>query len=331
MLLQSTYEISSIPIRLWATGKDGLMRYWIQGRKCYRQELACKMQFYSEIRGYSVSPNRRYLVVALHAETLTIDVATRKWRNLTRSRRYPDGSYTIEVVRVRSWAPNNVHFLARSWRTPATDIPIYSVNPPRLVHTVIASGEVRWAGWYPDSKHLYYALAPKEHEKQQSDPLSQPHYLLPITGGKPRKLSRQEVSRLLTDWDYLAFRGSEFVEPNRFGYTLDRNVRVVYNNDPAEKVGAIVVQRRGGEQRVLTIPNTANTPMRIRDIDADHQHLLVMDNYFNFFVVHIADNRWSRIGNIVSLVPGSQPGDVPEILVAEFVNTGYLFHCDGFA
>jgi len=199
------------------------------------------------------------------------------------------------------------------------------------VRTVIASGEVRWAGWYPDSKHLYYALAPKEHEKQQSDPLSQPHYLLPITGGKPRKLSRQEVSRLLTDWDYLAFRCSEFAEPDRFKYTLDRKVRVVYNTDPAEKVGSIVMQRRGGEQRVLTIPNAANTPIGVYDIDAGHQHLLVMDNYFNFYVVRIADNRWVKTGHAASFIPGTQPGDAPEILVAEFVNTGYLFHYDGHA
>lgn len=184
MLSQNINEPSSIPIRLWVTGKDGLIRYWIQSGKPYRHELACKTRFYSLIRRSSVSPNRRYLVVALHAETLVIDVAAGKWRNLTRSRRHPDGSYTVEVVYVRSWAPNNLHFLARSRRTSNTDVPMYSVNPPRLLRTVIASGEVRWAGWYPDSKHLYYALAPKEHGRQQCDPLSQPHYLLPITGEK---------------------------------------------------------------------------------------------------------------------------------------------------
>ena len=323
---QNKNELSSIPIRLWVPERDGLRWYYIQAGKPYRQEMACRMQFYSLIRGSSVSPNRRYLVVALHAETLVIDVVSRKWKNLTHSQRHPDGSYTVDVVYVRSWAPDSRCLLANSERIPPIDLPIFSVSPPRRVRTVIAPGEILEAGWYPDGKHLYYVFASKENERQPPDASAQPHYLLSITGGKPRKLSPQEVNRLRKDWDYLAFRWGAN-EPNWVAYTLNRRVRTLYN---AERTQPIIVERRGGERRVLTIPNTVNTPIHIRDIDADHQHLLVMDNYFNFFVVRIADNRWSKIGHVGSLVPDSQMGDAPETLVAEFVNTGYLFRSRGY-
>ncbi len=74
MFAQSTSELSSIPIRLWVAEYEGVKRYWIQGGKPYRQELVCKMEFYSLIRGSSVSPNRRFIVVALHAETADMTV-----------------------------------------------------------------------------------------------------------------------------------------------------------------------------------------------------------------------------------------------------------------
>ncbi|GIV16976.1 MAG: hypothetical protein KatS3mg022_2411 [Armatimonadota bacterium] len=329
MFAQSTSELSSIPIRLWVAEYEGVKRYWIHGGKPYRQELVCKMEFYSLIRGSSVSPNRRFIVVALHAETLVIDVAARKWYNLTRSRRFPDGSYTLAIEYVRSWAPNNLYFLAADRLTSGADMTVFSVSPPRLIRRFIANGEVKSVGWYPHSKHFFYTLAPKGQERQQSNLLSQPHYLLPITGGRPRKLSRQEVSRLLTDWDYLAFRDTSFTSPNLVKYTLDRKMRVVYRD---ERPQSLIVERRGGERRVLSVPAVANTPIEmysVCDIDADHQRLLVMDIYWNFYVVRIADNSWGKIGNAASFIPGDRSRKVPDIFVVEFVNTGYLFHSSG--
>jgi hypothetical protein len=315
-------DASTLPIRLWVPRADGLMWYYIQEGKVYRQELACKMQFYSYIRRTSLSPNRRYLLVSLHAETLVIDTATGKWRNLTRSKRYPDGSYTIDVVDVRSWAPNNRYFLADYWR-------IFSVDPPRLLRLVNASGSIEWFGWYPDSRQIYYAVRPPKQQKVASlNP--PPFYRAPITRGTPQRLSAQEVKRLLTDWDYLAFawsRGDLIVSPHDYAYTLNRKVRVA--QDSKLEPGQILVERRSGEKRMLQAPRSVNVPIEVQDIDAGYQNLLVMDSYWHFYVARIADNHWTYLGHVSRLLPGVEPGDVPNLLAAEFVQTGYLFYHSG--
>jgi hypothetical protein len=80
---------------------------------------------------------------------------------------------------------------------------------------------------------------------------------------------------------------------------------------------------------MLQAPRSANLPIRVRDIDAGYQNLLVMDNYWHFYVARIADNHWTYLGHVSRLLPGVEPGDVPNLLASEFVETGYLFYTSG--
>lgn len=303
------------PIRLWSAGKQGLMWHYIRDGKVYRSELVCRLEWYSLVRNHSVSPNRRYLVLSLHAETLIADVVARRWMNLTKGRKFADGTYTIDVIAPIRWSPNSRYLLARSSHA-SSDLLLCSIDPPR--RRVVRKTGVLATGWYPDSRWFYYNLEPKGHEWQQADYYTPPFYRVSVSGGQPVRLTASEVQRVLTDWDFLAFglrAPANSGEIIGYSYTPDRRMRLGWIPQ-----NCVLVEHRGGKTIKLPYPPTSGSTLWILDISRDKRFLLVQGNKWDYYLMDISRGEWKPAGNL-SLWKSQMTSN---IFFAEFVDSGYL-------
>ncbi len=303
----------STEIRLWLSTSEGLVWQWVQDGKVNRQERLVYIQSLL-LRSHSVSPNRRYLFIASYADTMVFDTARRQLIYLARSERVPGGSYTLAVYHSSLWAPNSQYVIGYS-SGAGSECVLFQIEPSRM--RVLAKERVWWSGWYPDARRVWFAQFPPETTSHKTDPSTAPHYSMPISGGRPTRLGRSEVRRLLTDWDYLALGWKKGLgDPcDSYDYTLDRQLRVGWRLDG--KPTTLHVESRDSKKSVLTAPFSSLSALRPLDISADKQHLLVLSPNWDFYEVNIARNQWAKIGNLEDFTDGT-------LLYAEFVESANL-------
>ena len=310
--LQDTKQ--SLPnVRFWMASAKGILWLWLKNGTVYKEEHLIYIQDLW-IRYRSLSSNRRYLFLALYADTAVLDTATRKLIFLERSQRFADGSYTLAVNVPYHWSPDS-RFILVSSPAPVTDLLLYSVNPVRR-QELVRSG-VWQAGWSPDGRSIWHAQSPSPRAWEQTDErLALRYYRRALRGGRWTRMAPQEVRRLLTDWRWLAFGWQKGLGDRyeSYAYTLDGLMRVGWGLEGVRN--EISVEWWSGKRKVLKVPSEAR--VRGVDLSADRRYLLVEEGLDGWWVAEIETGRWWRLISREELPQGTA-------LLVEFVPNARLY------
>ena len=304
----------SLPeVRFWMVSAKGIFWFWLKNGAVHKKERLIYIQDLW-IRYRSLSPNRRYLFLALYADTAVLDTATRKLIFLERSQRFTDGSYTLAVMVPLCWSPDSRFILATS-PGPETNLMLYSVNSVRK-RELVRSG--MWqAGWSPDGQSIWYAYQPAARTVERGDErLVLRYYRRALRGGRWTRMAPQEVRRLLTDWRWLAlgWRKGLGDRYESYAYTLDGSMRVGWGLEGVRN--EISVEWWGGKRRVLKVPSGAR--VWAADLSADRRYLLVEDGLAVWWIAEIETGRGEWLISNEELLPDT-------VCLAEFVPNARLY------
>jgi hypothetical protein len=213
--------------------------YWLD-----KEQVRSKKLFVigdMEIRDADLSPDRRYFYM-IGDRTYVGEIGKPKFQKLSRV-----GAYYL-----CRFSPNSRYLVGRNLVSGSLRLFDYQYGK----QWELTEAHVVTFGWYPDSRRVWYSVI-----LESGNEVETVYYVQDVLTKRRRRLTKQEASKIYTEWDLLNPRFlvsyPEHQGNKAYAYSSDNRIRVkvepyhVYSLDHLDDRSNVSLERRGGSSQLL--------------------------------------------------------------------------------